>query len=184
MDETVTVDDSVLIASAKRGDGTAFALLAERYHGLLKSCVSSLPVSAHDKEDLMQEALIGLMRAVRSYDGVSSKFSTYVSACVRNSIVTWLRRYGKQRCEIPYEDVQQLALRLEQTTPEIKLVDIESTSQLHDKAFSVLSPFERTVFEMYLAEIPYAVMAKKLNKNEKSIDNAMQRIKAKLKKLV
>lgn len=184
MDETVAVDESVLIASAKRGDSAAFALLAERYHGFLKSSISSLPVSAHDKEDLMQEALIGLMRAVRSYDGVSSKFSTYVSACVRNSIVTWLRRYGKQRCEIPYEDVQQLALMLEQTTPEVSIEGIESANQLHDKAFSVLSPFERAVFEMYLAEIPYAVMAKKLNKNEKSIDNAMQRIKAKLKKLV
>lgn len=184
MDETFTVEESALIASAKGGDEAAFALLAERYHGFLQSCISSLPVPAHEKEDLMQEALIGLMRAVRSYDGVSSRFSTYVAACVRNSIVSWLRRYGKQRCEIPYDDVQELALRLEQTTPEVKLADIESTKQLHDKAFSVLSPYERTVFEMYLAEIPYAVMAKKLNKNEKSIDNAIQRIKAKLKKLV
>lgn len=184
MDNTGIVEENALVASAKGGDEAAFGALAEKYHGFLSGYITSLSVPEREKEDLMQEALIGLLRAVRSYDGVSTRFATYVAACVRNSVITGLRKYGKQSLEIPYDDVELLAEQIEQSTPELKLVDIESTNQLHDRVFSVLSQYERTVFEMYLAEIPYAVMAKKLNKNEKSIDNAVQRIKAKLRKLV
>ncbi len=184
MENTVLVEENALVASAKGGDEAAFVTLAEKYHGFLSGYVSSLSVPEREKEDLMQEALISLLRAVRSYDGVSSRFATYVAACVRNSVISCLRRYGKQQNEVLYDDVEALAEQIEQATPEIELLDVEGTSRLHDRVFSVLSDYERTVFEMYLAEIPYAVMAKKLNKNEKSIDNAVQRIKAKLKKLV
>ncbi len=184
MDKTGIFEENALVASARGGDEAAFGLLAEKYHGFLSGYISSLSVPDREREDLMQEALVGLLRAVRSYDGVSAKFSTYVAACVRNSVITYLRRYGKQRYEIPYEDVELIAERIEHSTPEFRLIDIESTNMLHDRVFSVLSQYERKVFEMYLAEISYADMAKKLNKNEKSIDNAVQRIKAKLKKLV
>lgn len=184
MDNTGIVEENALVASAKNGDEAAFSVLAEKYHGFLSGYISSLSVPEREKEDLMQEALVGLLRAVRSYDGVSARFATYVSTCVRNSVISYLRRYGKHNIEIPFEDTEALAERLGVNTPEFDLVDIESTNQLHDRVFSVLSKYERAVFEMYLAEIPYAVMAKKLNKNEKSIDNAVQRIKAKLKKLV
>ena len=184
MDNTGIVEENALVASAKNGDEAAFGALAEKYHGFLSGYVSSLSVPEREKEDLMQEALVGLLRAVRSYDGVSTRFATYVSTCVRNSVISYLRRFGKQSKEIPYEDTDALAERISETAPEFNFVDIESTNQLHDRVFSVLSNYERAVFEMYLAEIPYAVMAKKLNKNEKSIDNAVQRIKAKLKRLV
>lgn len=184
MDKTGIVEESALVASAKNGDDKAFDALAQRYHGLLSSFVASLSVPGPEREDLMQEALIGLLRAVRSYDGVSACFGTYVVACVRNSVVTGLRRYGKQKQEVPYDDVGTLIDGFEFETPELQYFDIESTNQLQDRVFSALSKYERAVFEMYLAEIPYAIMAKKLNKNEKSIDNAIQRIKAKLKKLV
>lgn len=184
MDINDVAKENALVASAKSGDEAAFASLAEKYHGFLSGYVSSLSVPEREKEDLMQEALIGLLRAVRSYDGVSSRFATYVAACVRNSVITSLRRYVKQRKEVPYDSAEAIANQADPGTPELTLVDIETTNLLHDRIFSVLSKYERAVFEMYLAEIPYAVMAKKLNKNEKSIDNAVQRIKAKLKKLV
>lgn len=187
MDKNDMANENALVASAKSGDEAAFASLAEKYHGFLSGYVSSLSVPEREKEDLMQEALIGLLRAVRSYDGVSSRFATYVAACVRNSVITSLRRYGKQSKEVPLDCAARAAAIAKQAdpgTPELTLVDIETTNLLHDRIFSVLSKYERAVFEMYLAEIPYAVMAKKLNKNEKSIDNAVQRIKAKLKKLV
>lgn len=184
MDKTGIVEEIALVASAKNGDEAAFGALADKYHGFLSGYVTSLSVPEREKEDLMQEALIGLLRAVRSYDGVSSRFATYVSTCVQNSVISYLRRYAKHKLEIPVEDTEALAEKLGASVPEFNLMDIESTNQLHDKVFSVLSKYERAVFEMYLAEIPYAVMAKKLNKNEKSIDNAIQRIKAKLKKLV
>lgn len=184
MDNTGVVEENALVASAKSGDDEAFRLLADKYNGFLTGYIQSLSVPPSERDDIMQEALVGLLRAVRTYDGVSSKFGTYVAACVRNSVYSCLRKYGKQWQEVVSEDVQALVSSAEYSTPEHHLLDIESTNQLYDRVFSVLSEFEGSVFEMYLAEIPYAIIAKRLNKNEKSIDNAIQRIKAKLKKLV
>ncbi len=178
------MEESALVASAKEGDSDAFDLLASRYQGFLSSYISSLSVLPSEKEDLMQEALIGLLRAVRSYDTEKAGFSTYVSACVKNSVISYLRRYGRQNKVLPMEDVSSAGGDYDANTPELHFIDHESTAQLQQKVFSVLSPYETKVFEMYLAETPYALIAKRLNKNEKSIDNAIQRIKAKLKKLV
>ncbi|MBQ3081900.1 MAG: sigma-70 family RNA polymerase sigma factor [Clostridia bacterium] len=184
MDNTGVVEENALVASAKSGDDEAFRLLADKYNGFLTGYIQSLSVPPSERDDIMQEALVGLLRAVRTYDGVSSRFATYVAACVRNSVYSCLRKYGKQWQEVVSEDVQALVPSAEYITPEHQLLDIESTNQLYDRVFSALSEFEGAVFEMYLAEIPYAIIAKRLNKNEKSIDNAIQRIKAKLKKLV
>ncbi len=178
------IEENDLVASAKDGDSSAFDVLANRYHGFLSSYVSSLSVQASEREDLMQEALIGLLRAVRSYDSEKSGFATYVSACVKNSVLSYLRRYGRQNKAVPVDDVATLYEDYDGDTPELRLIDLETTAQLQEKVFSVLSPYEQKVFEMYLAETPYASIAKRLNKNEKSIDNAIQRIKSKLKKLV
>jgi len=183
MGVTDVVEENALVASAKSGNDEAFKQLADRYNGMLTSYVMSLSVPESERDDLMQEALVGLLRAVRTYDGVSSKFSTYVSACVRNSVVSWLRKYSRRKHEVISEDVEALAVD-NRSTPEFQSLDRESTSQLYDSFFSVLSKFEAAVFELYLAEIPYSDIAKRLNKNEKSVDNALQRIKAKLKKLV
>ncbi|MBR6594395.1 MAG: sigma-70 family RNA polymerase sigma factor [Clostridia bacterium] len=184
MNKDSIFEESVLVASAKEGDSDAFGALASRYHGLLYSYISSLGVDESEREDLMQEALLGLLRAVRSYDSDRSSFATYVSACVKNSITSYLRRSGRQVRSFPVEDVYSVCENGDGESPELILIDMESTAQLMKKVFSVLSPYEKKVFEMYLAEIPYASIAKRLNKNEKSIDNAIQRIKAKLKKLV
>ena len=178
------IEENALVASAKEGDSDAFDLLASRYQGFLSSYISSLPVLPSEREDLMQEALIGLLRAVRSYNSEKAGFSTYVSACVKNSVISYLRRYGRQHVAFPIEDVSSLNGDYDTNTPELQFIDLETTAQLQQKVFSVLSPYETQVFEMYLAETPYALIAKRLNKNEKSIDNAIQRIKSKLKKLV
>lgn len=177
------LEENALVASAKEGDSDAFDMLASRYHGWLSAYIGSLSVHPSERDDLMQEALIGLLRAVRSYDSSKAGFSTYVSACVRNSVVSYLRHYGRTNNEVPVEDVAAVS-ESSFVTPEHILIDLETTAQLQEKVFSVLSPYESKVFEMYLAEVPYASIAKRLNKNEKSIDNAIQRIKAKLKKLV
>lgn len=178
------LEENKLVASAKGGDSDAFDMLAERYKGFLTSYVSSLSVHPSERDDLMQEALIGLLKAVRSYDAEKASFSTYVTACVKNSVVSYLRHYGKQSRAVPVDDVASFNSDYDGDTPELRFIDLETTARLQEKVFSVLSPYETKVFEMYLAETPYALIAKHLGKNEKSIDNAIQRIKSKLKKLV
>lgn len=177
------IEENVLVASAKAGSDIAFETLAAQYAGLLRRYVISLDVPEAEREDLMQEAFIGLLRAVRSFDGVSSSFVTYATACVKNSVISGLRRYGHHRNEVSLEGVE-LSEEAVLDSPEIALIDVETTNGLHNKFVSVLSKYEKTVFEMYLAQTPYSEMAKRLGKDEKSIDNALQRIKAKLKKLV
>ncbi len=178
------IEQNTLVASAKAGSDVAFEMLAEQYAGLLKKYVLALNVPTAEREDLMQEAFLGLLRAVRTFDGKSSTFATYASTCVKNSVISALRRYVYRHNEVSLEGIELTAEETVLDSPEIALIDVETTNGLHDKFVSVLSAYEKTVFEMYLAEIPYVTMAKKLGKNEKSIDNAIQRIKAKLKKLV
>ncbi len=174
--------ENALIASAKAGSDVAFEALADRYKGLLKRYVNALDVPESERDDLMQEAFLGLLRAVRTFDGVSSAFATYATTCVKNSVYSGLRRYGHRRNEVSLDGVELIEEVLD--SPEMALIDMETTNGLHNKFVSVLSSFEKKVFEMYLAGMPYAAIAKTLGKSEKSIDNALQRIKAKLKKLV
>lgn len=181
----ISVDENDIVASARDGDCEAFEVLVKRYQRFINGYVSSLNVPESEKDDLVQEGLIGLLRAVRTYDGKSAQFSTYSSICVKNSIVSALRKYNRESGYLLTDDLQEIPLEGESfDSPELSLIDRESTNLLLDKIFSALSPLEAEVFELYLAEVPYAVIAKRLNKNEKSIDNALQRIKAKLKRLV
>lgn len=179
------LSENDIVASARDGDRDAFEVLVKRYERFINGYVSSLGVPESEKDDLIQEGLIGLLRAVRTYDGKTAQFSTYSSICVKNSIVSALRKYNRESGYILTDGLSELPLEGDSIdSPELSLIDRESTNLLLDKIFSALSPLEAEVFELYLAEVPYAVIAKRLNKNEKSIDNALQRIKAKLKRLV
>ncbi len=183
MTDGKVIEENALVASAKAGSDVAFETLAAQYSGLLRRYVVTMDIPEAEREDLMQEAFLGLLRAVRTFDGVSSGFATYATTCVKNSVISGLRRYGHYRNEVSLDGVE-VAEEAVLESPEIALIDVETTNGLHDRFVSVLSKYEKTVFEMYLADVPYAAMARELGKNEKSIDNAIQRIKAKLKKLV
>ena len=83
--------ESELIASARAGDNRAFEALAESYKRMLDYHIRRLNAQGSIYDDLFQEGLIGLLKAVRTYDGTSAAFSTYASRCVHNSVVSALR---------------------------------------------------------------------------------------------
>lgn len=180
----IDFDAEELAKKAKEGDSLSFALLAYKYHRFLLKYVSSFDVPYTEREDLMQEGLIGLLKAVRSYDGVSSAFTTYAFHCIKSHIISALRRYNRQAKSSSAEQSIERNTLEQSISPETEFIDKESTKQLHDKFFSVLSSYESKVFEMYLADIPCSEIAARLNKDGKSVENALQRIKSKLKKLV
>lgn len=189
--ELESSDDKALVKAAQNGDSLAITMLVVKYHSFLDKYVGLLNVPVRYKEDFIQEGLIGLLKAVRTYDEEKGfTFSTYAWRCIKNSVISELRRYERNgiRNEVSVSEIPDGVL--EEITgdfynsPENEYIDKESSAQLHDTIFSVLSTYESKVFGMYLAEIPYSLIASRLGKDIKSIDNAIQRIKNKLKKLV
>ena len=176
-------DEARLIARARLGDGEAFATLVNSYKRLVYWHISHSAsfVSAADEEDLYQEGLVGLLKAVRTYDGVSSAFATYASSCICHSVISAARRLRKQNGDVvPLDDTELVS----GSSPESDLLDRESISLLYERVFSQLSRYERSVFELYLSDRSYADIARVMGKTEKSIANAICRIRRKLKKLL
>lgn len=180
----VTNEDALLVASAREGDSLAFALLVHRYSRIMNSYIGTLSVSESEREDLLQEGLIGLLKAVRSYEEEKAKFSTYAVTCIKNSIISALRRYNKTVSFVPSSEIFGGTEPQEAESPETILLDTESGRLLHDRLFKALSPLESKVFELYLADETYAEIGKKLGKDVKSIDNTVQRIRSKLKRII
>ncbi len=177
--------EAELISLARAGDDEAFASLADAYRRLVYWHVlrSGASVSGADEEDLFQEGLVGLLKAVRTYDGVSSAFSTYASACVGHSVISAARRYRVQdRVSVPLEETE--AELISGSSPESDFLDRESSSLLYERVLSELSEYEQTVFESYLSDQSYAEIAAKLGKSEKSVANALCRIRLKLRNLL
>ena len=179
----ILVDEETLIASAKSGDQVAFEALVDSYKRLVKFHIKALDTDPSIYDDLYQEGLIGLLKAVRSYDGKSSSFATFASLCVRNSIISGVRKYSNQTAktvtlpELPSDD---------ETSPSAEdvLLDGVRVKTLYKKVYSVLSPFERTVFEMYLSDMSYETIAFVTGKSVKSATNAVFRIRTKLKQII
>lgn len=184
-DKTESSTVNMLVESAKQGDTVAFELLAEKYRRLLNWYVKQLNLPLSEKDDFLQEGLIGLMKAVRTYDGVSSSFVTYASVCIKSSIITAIRKYNKHKNPLlSYDDNLNSNIPDVSNSPESSFIDKESVGILYDKVFSVLSEYELNVFEMYLSDLSYKDMSKKLNKDSKSVGNAVYRIKRKLKQTI
>lgn len=175
--------EAALIAEAKSGSALAFERLAESYKRVLEYHINRLNPPPDLYDDLFQEGLIGLLKAVRSYDGKTSSFATFASLCVRNSIISGIRKLSKQA--LPAGSVPDNADNTE-TVPSAEEIYIDDIRlrQLYDVVFDSLSPFERTVFDMYLADVPIESIAFALGRESKSISNALCRIRTKLKRII
>ncbi len=177
------VSEEALIASAKKGDEQAFELLAQSYKRVLEFHIRQTDSDPSNYDDLFQEGLIGLLKAVRSYDGKSASFSTFASLCVRTSIISGVRRYASQTSKtvtLPEPILE------EGTTPSAEEVhlDGERARLLYDQVLKALSPYEKEVFEMYLSDMSYESIAFAVGKSVRSISNAVFRIRNKLKQIV
>lgn len=182
-DKEVPITEEALVASAKSGDQRAFETLAESYKRVLEFHIKRYDPPSSLYDDLFQEGLIGLMKAVRSYDGRSSSFATFASLCVRNSIISGVRKYANQTCNtVPVQgDVPD-----EETAPSAEevLFDSVRVRLLYDKVYEALSPYEKIVFDMYLSDMTYDNIAFVTGKSVKSTSNAVYRIRTKLKQIV
>ena len=192
MDYTV-LSDVDLLSLASSGENKAEEALAERYMRLVRACARPLFLAGGDSEDLIQEGMFGLLNAIRQFDpGTGVQFHTFAEHCIRMRLLSAVRSASRLK-HLPLNDglsLEQLSedpgaqlsasLEIFRRSPEDLVLARESKEELYAVFAQCLSKMERQVLERYLDGLSYREIAQELKKDEKSIDNAVQRIRRKL----
>ena len=197
--------DEELILRLRDGEEAITDYIMDKYKNMVRSKAKSMYILGADREDLIQEGMIGLFKAVRDYDtGRDASFFTFADLCVSRQMYTAIQAAGRQK-HMPlntyvslYADgadgedglreaerglLESAASKLEQN-PEELLIDRENVKRLEEVMEKELSSFEKQVLDLYLTGMKYSQIARVLGKDDKSTDNALQRIKAKLKRAI
>ena len=187
--------DEALIARIRQGDRTAEGLLYDRYKQLVRSRAHSYFLIGADHEDLVQEGMIGLYKAVCEYDeSKAASFKSFAELCITRQILSAIKQATRKkhgplnnyvslnRSETSDGDLTLLdtVRSLSVADPEDVVIGRENFDQLVQHLNNVLSPMEQRVLNLYLCGYSYPQIAAKLEKPAKSVDNAMQRVKRKL----
>ena len=166
---------------AKSGDRDAEEQLIERYASLVRTIARPLFLSGGDSEDLIQEGMLGLLSAVRSFDPEGASFRTYAEHCIRNRMLSAIKKAGTLKNKplndsIPIDSAENMPVDHDVEDVVIRREMISET----ESAAEGLSQFEKEVLSLYLGGMSYAEIAAETSKSVKSIDNAVQRIRRKL----
>ena len=181
-----SLPDAELVKLYSGGSDSAFAVLTDRYIGLIRSITSKYRVAGLEPDDLTQEGLLGLLYAAKSFkDDGGASFRTYASICINRRVISLLKRSesGKSRALNDYVSISDEDCETVPggDNPEDMYIVKESLSALNKKITELLSEKERRVLSLYLAGESYAGIAQAMAISEKSVDNAMQRIRRKLR---
>jgi len=187
------LSDEDLCLRAGNGDRFAEELLVERYIRFVRSCSRPYFLAGGDSEDLIQEGMIGLMRAIREYDAEkAASFRTFADTCIRNRLYSVLRlAAGKKHLPLnesvsldtPFFDSNSYTggpVGLVQCNPEDFIIDREHAQNLLSGARKLLSEFEAKILGYYLDGLSCREIAETVGKSSKSVDNAVQRIRRKV----
>ena len=172
-----------LVLSARQGDDNAFAALAAEMMPVLRARAAAYTCVGLEAEDLVQEGLMALLSAVHTYQiGAEASFLTYSGVCVRNRMVSVLRKVGGGK-SVHAQDTVPLDSDLPAATLTVEdYGDLrEECETLLRRVDTMLSSNERTVLYLFLSGLSYREIAERLGKTPKSVDNALQRVRHKLK---
>ena len=180
MEDNVMENCKLPIAQAAAGDQEAFALLAHRMMPLIHAQIHSCRCGGVEDEDLAQEALMGLLAAVRTYrEDRGAAFTTYATACIRHRLLSVARRYGPLADrEVPIEDSPDLPDVA--ADPALRLQEQEELEGLLERLRTRLTDKEYQVLLLRLRDCSYAEIAARLGITPKAVDNAVQRMRRKL----
>lgn len=173
--------DAEIWTLAKNGDRDGEEELIERYTSLVRMIARPLFLTGGDSEDLIQEGMLGLLSAVRSFDPEGASFRTYAEHCIRNRMLSAIKKAETLKNRplndsVPIDSAENLA---SDGDIEEYLIQRERLSET-ESAAEGLSQFEREVLSLYLGGMSYAGIAEETSRSVKSIDNAVQRIRRKL----
>ncbi len=190
----VSIPESELILRVQNGEGEAFAELASRYIPFIHRIANPYRSSLLEAEDLSQEGLLGLLQAAKTYrqEGAAS-FSTYAGICISNRIVSAYRKeFGKKnepmRDFVSFDTEEELGwfsnhLISASENPEALLINRENLDRLFRKIRESLTDREYQVLSRYAAGFSYQEISEQMGISVKSVGNAMQRARKKLRQL-
>lgn len=199
MHKEMTTDEN-LIKLYLQGDENAIEIIMERYKNLVRKKAKAMYLAGGDSDDLIQEGMIGLFKAVRDYkDDRDASFATFASMCINRQMITAVTASNRKKngplnnyvsFDMPAGNGKESDVRLVDTLlpeveqdPEQLWIDREHIEGLKKQMQKVLSKFEQQVLDLYIEGLDYIQIAEKLEKPPKSIDNALQRIRMKYAKI-
>ncbi len=171
-----------LIQKAKSGDGLAIEELVSQYKGLVRTLANRFYLVGGDKDDLLQEGMLGLYFAVTNYDQTKGSFPAFAQLCIKRQIVDAVKRDSANKNKPLYNYVDlDTALNLEDDcNPLESLLHKEQAQKVATVIANNLTPFERTVITLFAQGYSYEDIAQKTSKSYKSVDGALQRARKKL----
>ena len=191
-------DEYDKVLKASKGDKIALEYIIKKYKNFVKAKAKSYFLIGADKEDIIQEGMIGLYKAVRDFDASkTNSFKGFADICITRQIITAIKTATRQK-HIPlnssislnkpvYDEESERTLfdiiaTSIVTDPEELIISKEELKHIESKMNELLSDLELQVVEYYLNGKSYQYIADKLKRDVKSIDNALQRVKRKLEK--
>ena len=175
---------------------SAMRILIDRYKSLVKFIAHTYYIVGADNDDIMQEGMIGLFKAIKSYDREKdSSFKTFADMCIRRQIISAVKASNRQK-HIPLNSSLSFDKQIFEDESEKEIYDIieadsgqnpeeifikkEEIRDMKYKMEYVLSNFEKRVLKLYLSGNTYKEISGIMGKSPKSVDNAIQRVKRKL----
>ncbi|MFS0675085.1 RNA polymerase sporulation sigma factor SigH [Ornithinibacillus sp. 179-J 7C1 HS] len=199
-DKLVALDDDEILELIHQGDNQALDYLITKYKNFVRAKARTYFLIGADKEDIIQEGMIGLYKAIRDYnEGKMTSFKAFAELCITRQIITAIKTATRQK-HIPLNSYVSLDKPIYDEESDRTLLDVIAGSKAIDpqellvnqekfgdmeiKLSELLSEFERGVLQLYLEGRTYQEISADLNRHVKSIDNALQRVKRKLEQLM
>lgn len=192
-----SMSDEEIVTLAQSGDKTAAEFIVSKYKDFVE--IRSVPyfMAGGDRDDLVQEGLIGLYKAVKSYSPEKlANFKTFAEVCVVRQMISAVKTSTRKKnsplnhyvsIHISDDEPDAISAKLvdvKNTNPESLLIEKESEQGMKQKINSVLSDFESDVLSFYLSGLAYKEIADYMGKSPKAVDNALFRIKKKIEKYI
>lgn len=183
-----------IIKKAKAGDEVSMEYLLKEYSSLVRKKATGLFLMGADKDDLLQEGMIGLFKAILNYDETKeASFDTFAALCINRQMFSAIKGANRKKhklineyISIYTEDKEDIPLAIpdEKYNPEVIVTETEALHNLENMIRNKLSNMESKVLDMLIEGHSVAYMSKKTGKNAKSVDNAIQRIKSKVRNIL
>ena len=191
------LSDEQLVKSAQQNDSLAMTTILERYKGIVKAKARGFFLSGGDMDDLIQEGMIGLHKAVLDYsDKRGASFRSFALLCVHRQIIDAIKQDGRKK-NIPLNNYMSIntpesdddtgyvhSIEAEGANPEDIFILKEANDSFSTKLKEQLTPLEYKILQLYLSAYSYIDISDRVNKTVKQVDNAIQRIKKKIARTV
>ena len=189
------MEDGDIATLASTGDEDALNFLLSKYKSFARNKARSYFIMGADREDIIQEGMIGLFKAIRDYNPErQSSFYTFADLCITRQIITAVKTATRKKhiplnsyvsIYKPEEDQSDRSLldtlpKTSDLNPESIFIEEEGKIEIQQKILKILSPLERKVLLLYLNNKPYDHIAQEIGRDTKTVDNALQRVKKKL----